>query len=171
MDVQDIFGMDVPDVNKILDNLGFTLEGLEEAMLSQPTFMVKAHRLKIEYTRRRQEAEAYLERLRDDTAFGIRKEARRLDVKVTEKMVEEETERKPAVREAVTKFDQASRLEEWGKGIVSSYFERGSMLKAMVAVRGAEAALESGFMRAELDRLGVQKLREKARQQFPGAEQ
>ena len=59
------------------------------------------------------------------------------------------------------------QMEEWAKLLVSSYEMRGSMCKALVQLVGAEAAVESGFIRAELERIGVGTLKEKVKSQFP----
>ena len=156
------------DVNKLLRDMDFTEETITTALLNQSKLLVQASRYRVQKMRERMQAEAELEHLSVDVASIVRQRGDS-EVRITEKFIEEQVLKNQKVRGAQSKFDDARVLEEWAKLLLQAFDSRGSMLKALVQLLGAEAAVESGFIRNELERMGIGKLREKVRKGFPGA--
>ena len=152
------------DIQALLTKIGLSQETLMQDLLSQSQLLLEASKYKIQKLRRRMEAEEILSQARLDAAQKIRS---REDIKITEKFVEEEVERGQDVQKARRDYNEAKAMEAWAGFIRDSFSERGSMGKAIVQLIGAEAALDSGFIRGELERMGISRLGDKVRKQMP----
>lgn len=151
------------DLKKLIAELDFSQEGVAQAMLNQPKLLLDASYYRVEKMKARLRAEAYLDQARVSAAIN----ARATLEKVTENGVIEQVGNSPEVIAARKAFDEARAMEEWAKLVIDSYQMRGSMLKAYAQLLGAEAALESGVVRAESERMGIADLREKVLNRFP----
>mgnify|MGYP001573552788 CR=1 FL=1 len=152
------------DIQTLLTKIGLSQETLMHDLLSQSELLLEASKYKIQKMRRRIEAEETLSQARLDAAQEIRS---REDVKITEKFVEEEITRSERVQKARKDYEEAKVMEAWAGFVRDSFYERGSMGKAIVQLIGAEAALDSGFIRGELERLGIGRLRESLERKRP----
>ena len=159
------FGQPI-NVRELIGLMDFSQEGLADALLVQPGLFLKAARYRIEKLRILQQAEAALDDIELDTAMRVRN-AERPDGKITEKYIEQETERDSRVKEARHRRDEAKALEEWAKLLLDAFRERGSMAKALVQLIGAEAAIDSGFIRGELERMGLNRLKDSVAKRYP----
>lgn len=155
------------NVQDLITNISFTEETLAQALLDQPKFFLDASRYRIAKMKTRMQAESRLNQIQTETAVKVRAGAQ--DRKITEKHIQEQVARNANVKAAQVKYDEAKLLEEWAKLLLDSFRERGSMAKALISLIGAEAAVETGFVKSELERMGVSKLRDKVRSRFPNS--
>ena len=151
------FSMTV-NLPELIDSLDFAEERTAEAILNQSKLLLKASHYRVNKLRARMKAEAAMELVRAKTALLIRGNS---EGKITEAFIKETVECDGDVQIAQRAYDEAKAAEEWGKQLIEAYQMRGSMLKALVQLLGAEAAVESGFVRTEMERMGVGQLREK----------
>lgn len=155
-------------VTELISSMGLSEETLYHDMLDQPKLFLQASRYRVAKMKARFKAEALVSQLRVDAAIIVRQRNVESETKVTEKAVEEQVSKNPKVREAEALYDEAKAMEEWAKLLLDSFRERGSMAKALVQLLGAEAAMESGLVRAEFERMGIDKLKEQVRNRYPG---
>lgn len=153
------------DLTELIKEMDFNQETLVDAMLNQAGLMLKASYYRVDKMRVRMRAEAQLNDTTTEVALGIR--AENTEVKITEGYVRELTNGSAEVQAAQKAYDEAKAMEEWAKLIIDSYQMRGSMCKALVSLLGAEVAAESGFLRAEMERLGMGKLKEAVKKRYP----
>jgi len=152
-------------VQELIDKMDFTDENTAGALLTNAGLLLKASYYRVQKMRLRMRAESNLEAVTAETALAIR--AQEAGNKVTEGYIKETVATDKRVRAAQTAFDEAKAVEEWAKLMLNCYEMRGSMAKALVQLLGAEAAAESGFVRAEMERMGVGKLRERILRNAP----
>jgi len=151
----------------LIDKLSFSLEELPAVILSQPKLMLSASHYRVQKLRKRQEVEAAFNRINSDAALKLREEGG----KKTEAYIRQKCEILPEVIQAQAELDEAKVLEVWGKHLLDAYHERGSMIKALVQLMGAEAALEMKFIREEHLRMGGKELRRRVQAKYPGQEE
>lgn len=156
------------DLRDLIKNMDFTEETLVDAMLNQAGLLLQASYYRVDKMRARMKTEARLSETTTRIALNIRSE--NAEVKITEANVRELTEANSEVQTANRIYNEAKAMEEWAKLIIDSYQMRGSMAKALVQLLGAEAAMESGFIRAEMERLGLGRLKDAVRKRFPFAD-
>jgi len=154
------------NLRELMEAMEFTEAGLADAMVQQASLLLKASKYRVQKMRERMKVETDLNQVRTKTALLIR--AQESETKITEKYIEAATEQSPDVIAAQKGFNEARALEEWSKLLLDSFQMRGSMLKALVQLLGAEAATESGFIRAEFERMGIGRLKEAVKARFPG---
>lgn len=153
------------ELKELIEKINFSEETLTSAMIEQSALLLDASEYRVKIMRRRFQAEAELRDNQTDVAIRMR----RSKEKLTEAAVKELIAADKSVRSAQSKVDELKALEEWAKSLVDAYHSRGSMCKALVQLIGAEAAMESGFIRAEMERMGIRKLKNKVTSHFPGA--
>lgn len=166
MGVEPELSTDKINLQELVEAMEFTEAGLAEAMVHQASLLLKASKYRVQKMRQRMKVETDLNQIRTKIALLIR--AQGSETKITEKYIEAATEQSPDVLGAQKAFNEARALEEWSKLLLDSFQMRGSMLKALVQLLGAEAATESGFIRAEFERMGISQLKEKVKARFPG---
>ncbi len=156
------------DLRELMDKLDFTEETLVQVLLEQAKLLMESSRYRIKKLKERLALEADFTRIQSEVSLRLRKEAS--DVKKTEAYIREIAASSPRVVRAKEKLDRAKALEEWGKLLVEAYHSRGSMAKALVQLISTEAAVESRFVKDELDRMGVSRLKRKVKSRFPGGD-
>lgn len=155
-------------INELLSHLELREEGVESYLLDQPKLFLQSAQYRISKVRAAKQAKAALEILEADVAQLIRAQARENDDKLTEKALGEHLSQTKKIQEARKVLDEAETAEEYSKLIMDSFRQRGDMLRSLVQLMGAEAAKEAGFVRAELERMGGDKIREQATKRFGG---
>lgn len=153
-------------LSELISKLEFSLEELPSAIMEQPKLLLESSRYRVTKMRRRQELEAALTVTSSFVAQRLRKEEN--EKKVTEAYIRERSAKNPKVIQAQKDLDEAKVAEVWGKHLLDAYHERGSMIKALVQLMGAEAALEMKFIREEHLRLGGKELRRRIKHKYPG---
>lgn len=151
------------DLKHLIKEMDITEETLSDAILHQAKLYLEASYYRVEKMKARMAAELEFGRIRTVVASAVRSNS---EVKITEAYINEQVDGNRDVIIAHQAFDQARALEEFAKLVLASYDQRGSMCKSLVQLLGAEVAKESGFLRAEMDRLGIGKLRDKVESQF-----
>ena len=157
-------------LEQLLVDIDFSDENLVEAIMKQPGLLLAASRWRVDRLRRRITAESNWTQVQTTAAIRARSGGDG-ETKITEKYIEECVRVDPVVIEARRLYDEARATEEFAKLLIDAYQMRGSMLKALVQLFGAEAATESGLIRAEMERMGVGQLRDKLRKRFTGNKQ
>ena len=153
-------------VRKLVEQLDLSEENLTAALQTQPTLFMSAAEYRVQCLRRRTGASADLGRIRAEVAIRVRDEAVASGHKITVQQVDAGVESDEEVQEAVLADNEARAEDEFSKLLVEAFRERGNMATAMVRLVGAEAAKESGLVRAELDRLGLGKVREELEDRY-----
>lgn len=149
--------------NELIAKLDFSEEQVAASLLNQPTLLLKASHYRVQKLRNRMQAEADYDKASAECALRVRAQS---EGKITEAYIKETVATDADVLLAQRKYNETKAAEEWAKLLIESYQMRGSMLKALVQLLGAAAASESGFLRAEMERLGMGKLADKVRARF-----
>jgi hypothetical protein len=118
------------DVQILLDRLAFAQEETEQAALEQAKLYMAAVTYRIKKMRVRQEAEMHEENLRVDYSLKMRFKHKG-QKGVTERAIQELTDRVPELRQATMTAAKAKRLEKFAEGILEAYEHRRSSIKVL----------------------------------------
>lgn len=118
------------NVHELLDRLAFAQEDTEQAALEQAKLYMAAVTYRIKKMRIRQEAEMHEENLRTD--YSLRMRFKHKGQKgITERAIQELTDRVPELRKAAVDAATAKRLEKWAEGLLEAYEHRRSSIKVL----------------------------------------
>jgi len=156
------------EIDELVGKVTFPPEAVAAAMIEQPRLYLEAAKYHVAKAKAQAAAKAALKEEEADVGAMFRKEAESDGRKVTERAVAEHVDSNADVREARQNLTDATVMELWGRYVVESFSQRSRMLESFVRMIGAETARESGFVKAALDRLGMDKLREDLAESFPG---
>lgn len=145
------------DVRRLVDDLPFDLDTLEDASVNQPKLRLRAGRLRIQMLFRKAQLNRRLQAIIGKKSIRIR---RRHGNSYTATAIKNELGYDPEVRRAQRKFDAADALEKFAYDITECYKERSMMLVSLGKQRGSEISSE---IRSAQGRAEVEALREKAR--------
>lgn len=151
-------------VTALIDKLSFAEEALAQALLEQAMLLMEASRYRVRKMRARLAADADFNRMCAEVSLMLR----RSEKKRTEGYIRDVVTASPRIRKAKQLLDEAKVSEEAAKMLLDAYHARGSMAKALVELIGAQAAVESKFIRGELERMGLSKITQKVRNRFRG---
>ena len=154
------------DLARLVKSLDFTDEMTAEAARIQPKLFLLASINRVQKMRRRQKLEAKLKLVRSQCAKKIRQHMTEVGERATDKMIEERLTRNKEVAELSAKVDFATTQEEFAKMLQESYRQRGSSLKIVAELVGAEVYVSrrmEGAGDSELDRI-----RKKLGEKYPG---
>lgn len=153
-------------MKELISQLDFTEETLRDALVSQARLLFSASRYRVRKLRDRLRIEADLSQVQTTVALRLRNTYK--EKKITEAFIKERVASSDDVVEVRVKLDEAKVLEEQAKLLVDAYQSRGSMVKALVQLIGSEAAVEKHFVQSALEQMGLQKLKSRVRNKYPG---
>lgn len=145
------------DVKRLIDKLGFDLDGLEEAAMDQPRLRLKAGRLKVQMILHKAQLKRHLSAVIGKKSIHIR---RKHGNSYTATAIRNELGYDKDVRRAQKQFDIADALETFATDLTESYKERSMALLNLVKLRNSEVASE---LRAVKGRAEVEGLLSKAK--------
>jgi hypothetical protein len=145
------------DVRKLIDNLSFDLQELEEASMNQPTLRLKAGRLQVQMMLRKAQLKRHLAALIGKKSIHIR---HKHGNNYTATAIKNELGYDHDVRKAQRELDEAEALEEYAKDLTESYKERSIAILNLRSLRVSEVGSE---LRSAKGRAEVEELQKKAR--------
>lgn len=154
------------DLANLVKSLDFTDEETAEAARVQPKLFLLASIYRVQKMRRRQMLESKLKLLRSQCAKKIRQYMTEVGERATDKMVEERLTRNREIAELTLRVEKAITREEFAKMLQESYRQRGSSLKIVAELVGAEVYVSrrmEGAGDTELERI-----RKKLGEKYPG---
>ena len=154
------------DVKQLISKIDFTEETLAQAHLEQAGLLFAASEYRIQKLRDRLRVDAACSEAETSAAMKLRRTS---EEKLTEAAIKEVVSASKDVVIARRNADEAKVMDEFAKILVDAFHERGSMIKSLVNLVGASAASESRFIQAELERMGLSRIKENIRKRYPGA--
>lgn len=124
------------DVESLLRNLDFDEKELTKAARLQSKLMLKAARVYVQASRRRNEIEAKFDLLKSELASEIRESTKiKSEGHLKELLVQDKE-----YRRMKRKLDRAKQLEDIADSLKSAYMQRAGMIRVVSDVIGAEMA-------------------------------
>ncbi len=149
-------------VAELLGKIDFSPDNVIEAAAVNSVLFVDAIDYRRECLSKRNAAKMVMEQIQAGKDLNMRREARALGDKITERHIETSLLLDPDVADAMRLYDEAEELDEYSKLVVEAFRMRRDCLKIVgELMRGelsAQAAVEAGMEKMESSR---RKLRER----------
>lgn len=145
------------DVKKLIDQLAFDLDDLEEASMNQPKLRLRAGRVNRQMMLKKAALKRELSAIIGKKSIHIRQKHGN---SYTATAIKNELGYDSDVRHAQKKFDEAEAVEAFAGDLADCFKERSMVLLSLTRLRGSEVASE---LRAVKGHEEIDGLREKAR--------
>jgi len=156
------------DLEQLIGQLDFAEENLIQANREQPNLFLEASRYRVKRMRARIQAETAYEMRQAESSIFLRSLKKKGDGSITEKYISDKVKLRPRVIKARDKFDKAQAYEEWAKLVLETFRQRGSAIKTLAEILGAEANAQARLARKDLEMEGFEKLKKAVRKRYPG---
>ncbi len=156
------------DLDTLVKSLDFIDEEVADAAKRQPAFLLVAGIYRVRKMRKKQRREAKLKLYRAQKAKQIRTDLSELGQRVTDKQVEERLSRSKTIIELTRLLEEAEQEEEFAKLLLDSWRMRGSSLKIVADLVGAEVYVSRRMDGSDGSETELARIRKKIKEKYPG---
>lgn len=157
------------DLDNLIKQLDFAEENLIQANREQPSLFLEASRYRVKRMRVRIQSESEYEMKQSEASIFLRGLKKKAEKGVmTEGYIRDKVRIRPDVVTAREKFDKAQAHEEWSKLLLEAYRQRGSAIKTLAEILGAEANAQARMVRKDLETAGFENLKKAVKKRYPG---